>query len=144
MSAYEELVDRCATAYDNVLWGVFGGSPSVREMQLAASRAFLAEVLRTLEMWSGAKGTVYDREDIYRHDPRLSVGAAQVSQPKARRIKDACAALGIGPSTLYKLARQGKIRLIRIVGRTLVPESEIDRLASEGSPQITPQKSPGL
>jgi hypothetical protein len=49
MSAYEELVERCATAYDNVLWGVFEGSPGAREMQRAASRAFLAEVLRTLE-----------------------------------------------------------------------------------------------
>jgi hypothetical protein len=49
MSAYDELVERCATAYDNVLWGVFEGTTSAREMQLAASRAFLAEVRRTLE-----------------------------------------------------------------------------------------------
>jgi excisionase family DNA binding protein len=57
-----------------------------------------------------------------------------MTQPKARRIKDACAALGIGPSTLYKLARQGKVKLVRIAGRTVVPESEIDRIASEGTP----------
>jgi hypothetical protein len=50
MSAYEELLERCATAYDNVLWGVFDGTPGgTRKMQLAASRAFLAEVRRTLE-----------------------------------------------------------------------------------------------
>ena len=55
----------------------------------------------------------------------------------ARRIPDACAALGIGKSTLYKLASEGRVRLIRIAGRTLVPESEIVRLAT---PQSTPHK----
>lgn len=59
-----------------------------------------------------------------------------MSEPKARRVKDACAALGIGPSTLYKLAREGKLRLVRIAGRTIVPESEIARLASGAAPQL--------
>jgi excisionase family DNA binding protein len=54
--------------------------------------------------------------------------------PKARLVPDACAALGgISRATLYKLATQGKIRFIKIGGRTLVPESEIDRLAREGT-----------
>jgi excisionase family DNA binding protein len=53
--------------------------------------------------------------------------------PKARRIPDACRALGVCRSTLYKLAAQNKIKLVRIAGRTVVPESEIDRLASEGT-----------
>jgi excisionase family DNA binding protein len=52
---------------------------------------------------------------------------------KARRVNDACQALGISRSTLYKLAAQGKIRVIKIGGRTLVPESEINRLATEGT-----------
>ena len=54
-------------------------------------------------------------------------------KPKARRALEACAVLGISRATLYKLAAQGKIRLVKIAGRTLVPESEIDRLASEGT-----------
>jgi excisionase family DNA binding protein len=54
--------------------------------------------------------------------------------PKARVVNDACRALGISRATLYKLAAQGKIRFIKIGGRTLVPESEIDRLAAEGAP----------
>lgn len=54
---------------------------------------------------------------------------------KARRIPEACRALGIGKSTLYKLSSEGKIKLVRIAGRTVVPESEIDRLAS-GRPAI--------
>ena len=54
-------------------------------------------------------------------------------KPKARRALEACAVLGISRATLYKLAAQEKIRLVKIAGRTLVPESEIDRLASEGT-----------
>jgi len=46
---------------------------------------------------------------------------------------DACSALGISRATLYKLAAQGKIRLVKIAGRTVVPETEIDRLASGGA-----------
>lgn len=52
--------------------------------------------------------------------------------PMARRITDACAALSISRSHLYDLAAQGKVQLIKIGGRTLVPEAEIRRIASEG------------
>jgi predicted DNA-binding transcriptional regulator AlpA len=58
---------------------------------------------------------------------------AEASAPKARRVPDACRALGISRATLYKLASQSKVRLVRIAGRTVVPEAEIDRLASEGT-----------
>ena len=37
---------------------------------------------------------------------------------KARRVNDACRALGISRATLYKLAAQGKIRFIKIAGRS--------------------------
>jgi excisionase family DNA binding protein len=65
----------------------------------------------------------------------LGVGGATLAALtiKARRVNDACQALGISRATLYKLAAQGKIRFIKIGGRTLVPESEIDRLAAEGT-----------
>jgi Helix-turn-helix domain len=53
--------------------------------------------------------------------------------PKARRVADACLALGISRATLYKLSLQGKVKLVKIAGRTVVPETEIDRLASEGA-----------
>lgn len=52
---------------------------------------------------------------------------------RAYRIVDACRALGVGRSTIYKLAAEGKLRLVRIGGRTVVPASEIERLANEGS-----------
>jgi predicted site-specific integrase-resolvase len=52
--------------------------------------------------------------------------------PKARRVADACSALGISRATLYKLSLQGKVKLVKIAGRTVVPETEIDRLVSGG------------
>ena len=64
--------------------------------------------------------------------------AVTTLDPKARRIKDACTALGVGKSTLYKLASEGKLRMVRIAGRTLVPESEIDRLAAGSVPHSVP------
>jgi excisionase family DNA binding protein len=57
---------------------------------------------------------------------------ASIDVPRARRVNAACASLGIGRTTLYKLANDGKIKLVHVLGRTLVPESEIERLASEG------------
>lgn len=61
------------------------------------------------------------------------VAPAVQARPKARRIPEACEALGIGRSTIYKLAKQNKLKLVRIAGRTVVPETEIERLASEGA-----------
>jgi Helix-turn-helix domain len=52
--------------------------------------------------------------------------------PKARRVADACSALGISRATLYKLSLQGKVKLVKIAGRTVVPETELDRLVSGG------------
>jgi predicted DNA-binding transcriptional regulator AlpA len=53
--------------------------------------------------------------------------------PKARRVKDACSTLGISRATLYKLSLQGKVKLVKIAARTVVAETEIDRLASKGA-----------
>jgi excisionase family DNA binding protein len=66
-------------------------------------------------------------------DASASKKSSAPNRPRARRINDACDALQISRSHLYALAAAGKIKLIRIGGRTLVPEAEIDRLAEEGS-----------
>ncbi|MFO1126406.1 MAG: helix-turn-helix domain-containing protein [Methylocystis sp.] len=50
---------------------------------------------------------------------------------RADKPNDACAALGVSRSHIYNLAGEGKIRLVRIGNRTVVPESEIDRLLGE-------------
>lgn len=41
-------------------------------------------------------------------------------------IKDTCTALGIGRSTVYELAAQGEIQIVRVGRRALVPASSID------------------
>lgn len=54
-------------------------------------------------------------------------------EPLAYRVNDACHALGIGRSTLYKLIAERKLKPITIGGRTLIPRSEIERLVASGS-----------
>lgn len=51
-----------------------------------------------------------------RHDRR----PAETLAPLAYRVPDACAVLGIGRTSLYELMAAGKLRAIRIAGRTLV------------------------
>lgn len=46
----------------------------------------------------------------------------------AYRVNDFCAAFGISRTTVYKLAKQKKLRLVKIAGRVLVPASEGQRL----------------
>jgi excisionase family DNA binding protein len=40
--------------------------------------------------------------------------------------------LGIGRSSIYKLHGEGKLRLVKVAGRTLIPDSEIRRLIERG------------
>ncbi|WP_333824266.1 helix-turn-helix domain-containing protein [Pinisolibacter sp.] len=51
--------------------------------------------------------------------------------PLAHRINDACGQVGLGRSTLYKLIGEGKLKAIKIAGRTLIPHAELERLISE-------------
>lgn len=63
----------------------------------------------------------------------MNATASLSEAPRAYRVPDACRALGVGRSTLYKLASAGKLRLVRIGGRTVVPGNEVNRLATEGT-----------
>ncbi len=56
----------------------------------------------------------------------------QVNPPKARRVLDACAAIGISRAKLYRLHQHGKVKFTKIGGRTLISEAELDRLVREG------------
>jgi len=51
--------------------------------------------------------------------------------PLCYRVNEACAAIGIGRSSLYALIANGKLKAIRIAGRTLIPSDELDRLIEE-------------
>lgn len=49
----------------------------------------------------------------------------------AYTINEACAAIGIGRSFLYRLGSEGKIDLRKIGGRTLVTAASLERLIQE-------------
>ncbi len=50
----------------------------------------------------------------------------------ALRVKEFCQRIGVSHSTFWKYHKAGKIRVIRIGGRVLVPAAEAARIASEG------------
>ena len=54
-------------------------------------------------------------------------------QRLAFTIDDACELLGgISRNSVYRLSAAGKLRLVKVGGRTLVPRSEIQRLLDGG------------
>lgn len=46
----------------------------------------------------------------------------------AYSVDEACRLIGIGRTSLYGLAKNGELQLLKIAGRTLVPASELRRL----------------
>lgn len=54
-------------------------------------------------------------------------------QRLAHPLPEASHLLGISKSTVYRLVNSGKIRMIKVAGRSVIPNSEIRRVASEGS-----------
>lgn len=55
-------------------------------------------------------------------------------QPRAYRIPDACRILSLSRSHLYALAAAGRVKLLKLGGRTLVSAEEIERLLKDGAP----------
>jgi excisionase family DNA binding protein len=51
----------------------------------------------------------------------------------AYRIPDACRAVGIGRTSLYRLVSEGKLRLVKIAGRSLVDAASLRDLVKTGS-----------
>jgi len=51
----------------------------------------------------------------------------------AYTLKEGAAALSISLSAMWSLSKEGKVRFIKIGGRTLIPTKELLRLASDGS-----------
>ena len=49
----------------------------------------------------------------------------------ASTIPDTCRRLGIGRTLVYDLIKQGKLRPIKLGTRTLIPETELQRLITE-------------
>ena len=51
--------------------------------------------------------------------------------PVTYNIKDLCRAMGFGRSKTYEMIKDGKIKAVKIAGRTLIPASEAHRLLAE-------------
>jgi hypothetical protein len=51
----------------------------------------------------------------------------------AYRIPDACRAIGLGRTSIYRLATDGKLRLIKIAGRSLVDAASLRDLVKTSS-----------
>jgi len=66
-------------------------------------------------------------------DLRAKQSCENAAKRLAWRVNDACGALGISRSHFYDLAAAGKVRLVKIGGRTVIPDAEVQRLASEGA-----------
>lgn len=50
-------------------------------------------------------------------------------------IPDACKAMSISRSHLYKMAGKGQIRIVKLLSKSVVPKADIDRL-------VPPQQEP--
>ncbi len=63
--------------------------------------------------------------------------------PLLHSINGAAARLGeVSESTVWRLIRSGKLRAVKVLGRTLVPESELQRVAQEGADPVTDFAAP--
>lgn len=54
-------------------------------------------------------------------------------EPRALRIADACSTLSISRSTLYRLAADEKLKIVKLGKCSRIPVSEIEKLIAEGS-----------
>ena len=60
-------------------------------------------------------------------------GVGRARLPELVSLRDACNALGVGRSSIYRLINTGQIEVKHIGRRTLIPRSEIERIQLEGS-----------
>lgn len=58
-------------------------------------------------------------------------------EPRLVGIREAAAILGVSRDTVRRLIKAGKVRLVRVSRRVLIPRAEIDRICSHGEPQDT-------
>jgi excisionase family DNA binding protein len=54
-------------------------------------------------------------------------------QPLAVRINDAADMLGLSRPTVYRMAREGHIKIVKIAGRSLVPFADLQRVVEEAA-----------
>jgi excisionase family DNA binding protein len=66
---------------------------------------------------------------------------APIEPPRLIPLAEAARLLGLSKPTIYRMARQRRIRLVRPLGRAMVPRSEVDRI-ERGEPMQSPVGEP--
>ena len=64
-----------------------------------------------------------------------------LDQPATMNIETAARVLGIGRQTAYELARQGKLPVLRLGRRLVVPKAALERMLAEASLQTTTKRT---
>ena len=70
-----------------------------------------------------SKNIQENQQNICKEKPSVNVGERLLL-----RINDASHAIGLGRTKIYALIQSGKLKVVRIGGRTLIERSEIERL----------------
>jgi excisionase family DNA binding protein len=60
--------------------------------------------------------------------PHTQLGTPRAEEKRAYRIPEFCWRYGVGRSTAYKLAKEGRLRLVKIGHRTLVLHDDAEAL----------------
>lgn len=55
---------------------------------------------------------------------------APMMERQGLRIEEAAHALGCGRTTIFKLIREGRLRVVKLGTRTVIPRAEIEHLLS--------------
>ena len=63
---------------------------------------------------------------------------AQLTEPLADGLADAAKRLGISRGLIYKLHKAGKVKLVKLAGRTLITRAEQARLLAEATGSAIP------
>lgn len=65
----------------------------------------------------------------------MSTNNEETHRPLRRglSVKDLKRATGLSHATTYRLIGAGKLRTIKVLGRRVIPEDELDRLLREGA-----------
>jgi excisionase family DNA binding protein len=63
----------------------------------------------------------------------MAQSSSAAVEPLSYPINDACAALGVGRTTLYQLAKTGKLKLVKVGKRSLITAASLRIVADEGA-----------
>ena len=87
------------------------------------------------ELRGGAQGAVWGvrARGPPAEQPTPDRGQPHAEERRAYRIPDFCWRYGISRSTAYKLAKEGRLRLVKVGGRSLILHEDAEALLREGA-----------